>query len=182
MQANKHVGKPVKEQRKTNESQQERRIVRIADTDLDGSKKVKDLLRTIPGISFSYSNALMHALNIPYDMKLQDMGEKELNELKGALSDPFKYKIPHWMFNWRKDEETGLDYHLLSNDLKSKTTMQIQKIKTSRSYRGYRHSFNYKMRGQKVKSRGANFHGRVGSSLGVIKKKGQPQAGTGNKK
>ncbi len=177
MQANKHAGKPVKEpQRKTVELQ-ERKIVRIADTDLDGSKKVKDLLRSITGISFSYSNALIRALNIPGDKKLQDMDEKELKELKEALSDPFKYKLPHWIFNWRRDEETGSDYHLLSNDLKSKTTMRIQKIKTSRSYRGYRHSFNYKLRGQKVKSRGANFHGRVGSSLGVVKKKEQPQAG-----
>ncbi len=176
MQANKHAVKPVKEQKK-NVEMQERKIVRIADTDLDGSKRVKDLLRSITGISFSYSNALMRALNIPKDKKLQDMNEKELNELKEALSDPFKYKLPHWLFNWRRDEETGLDYHLLSNDIKSKTTMHIQQIKTSRSYRGYRHSFNYKLRGQRVKSRGANFHGRVGSSLGVVRKKEQPQAG-----
>ncbi|MCL5420501.1 MAG: 30S ribosomal protein S13 [Candidatus Parvarchaeota archaeon] len=177
MQANKHSGKPVKEQQKKAVDMQERKIVRIADTDLDGSKKVKDLLRSITGISFSYSNALMKALKIPDGKKLQDMDEKELNELKDALSDPFKYKLPHWIFNWRKDEETGLNYHLLSNELKSKTTMHIQKIKTSRSYRGYRHSFNYKLRGQRVKSRGSNVHGRIGSSLGVIKKKAQPQAG-----
>ncbi|EFD92694.1 MAG: ribosomal protein S13 [Candidatus Parvarchaeum acidophilus ARMAN-5] len=177
MQANKHAVKSVKgEQEKKPVDMQERRIVRIADTDLDGSKAVKDLLRSIPGISFSYSNALMKVLNIPKGKKLQDLDEKELNTLKEALSDPFKYKIPHWLFNWRRDDETGLDYHLLSNDLRSKTTMRIQKIKTSRSYRGYRHSFNYKLRGQKVKSRGANVHGRVGSSLGVVKKK-QAQQG-----
>ncbi len=178
MQGIKRTAKPVKEPQKKAVDTQERRIVRIADTDLDGSRKVKDLLRSITGISFSYANALMKVLNISDDKKLQDLNEKELTELKEAFSDPFKYKIPHWMFNWRKDEATGLDYHLLSNDLRSKITMHIQDIKTSRSYRGYRHSFNYKLRGQKVKSRGANFHGRVGSSLGVIKKK-QPQAGSG---
>jgi len=176
MQANKHSNKPAKEPQKKAADMQERKIVRIADTDLDGSKKVRDLLRSITGISFSYSNALMKVLKIPEEKKLQDLDEKQLNELKEALSNPFKYKIPHWLFNWRRDEETGLDYHILSNELRSKTTLQIQKIKTSRSYRGYRHSFNYKMRGQKVRSRGANFHGRVGSSLGVIKKKEQPQA------
>ena len=176
MQANKHSSKPVKEPQKKPADMQERKIVRIADTDLDGSRKVRDLLRSITGISFSYSNALMRALKIPDDKKLQDMDSKELDELKEALNNPFKYKIPHWIFNWRRDESTGLDSHLLSNELKSKTTMHIQKIKTSRSYRGYRHSFNYKLRGQKVKSRGANFHGRVGSSLGVIKKKEQPQS------
>ncbi len=178
MQANKHSAKPVKELKKPEKQDlQERKIVRIADTDLDGSKKVKDLLRSIVGISFSYSNALMKALKISDDKKLQDLSEKELNELKEALNDPFKYKIPYWLFNWRKDETTGLNAHLLSNELKSKITMHIQQIKSSRSYRGYRHSFNYKMRGQKVKSRGANFYGRVGSSLGVIKKKEQSQTG-----
>ncbi|EEZ92901.1 MAG: ribosomal protein S13 [Candidatus Parvarchaeum acidiphilum ARMAN-4] len=177
MQANKPGNKPVKETQKKPVDMQERKIVRIADTDLDGSKKVKDLLRSITGIGFSYSNALMKVLKIPEGEKLQDLDEKQLNELKEALSNPFKYKLPHWLFNWRRDETTGLDYHLLSNELRSKTTMQIQKIKTSRSYKGYRHSFSYKLRGQKVRSRGANVHGRVGSSLGVVRKKEQPKAG-----
>ena len=73
---------------------QERKIVRIADTDLDGSKKVKDLLRSITGIGFAYSNALMKVLKIPEGEKPQDLDEKQLNELKEALSNPFKYKLP----------------------------------------------------------------------------------------
>ena len=78
--------------------------------------------------------------------------------------------LPDWLYNWRRDDTTGLDYHLLSTELRSKMTMHIQNIKNSRSYRGYRHSFNYKMRGQRVRSRGANFRGRVGGTVGVSKK------------
>ncbi len=153
----------------------ERRIIRIADTDLDGSNKVKDALRSITGISFSFSNAIMKTLKIEDSKKLQDLDEKSISELKELIKDPHKFKIPAWLYNWRKDQTTGLDYHLLSNDLKSKITMNIQSIKSSRSYRGYRHSFNYKMRGQRVRSRGANFRGRVGGTIGVSRAKVQQQ-------
>ncbi len=160
----------------------ERRIIRVADTDLDGSNRVKDSLRSITGISFSFANAVMKTLKIDDSTKLQDLDEKALNDLKDLIKNPHKFNIPSWLYNWRRDLETGLDYHLLSNDLKSKMTMNIQGIKSSRSYRGYRHSFNYKMRGQKVRSRGASFKGRVGGTIGVARKAPTASAPAAGKK
>jgi Ribosomal protein S13 len=108
-----------------------------------------------------------------------------MEKLRDVMHDPHKNGIPDWMYNWRRDETTGADSHLIGNDLKSKSTLHIQMIKATRSYRGYRHSFNYKLRGQRVKSRGANFKGRVGTSLGVTKKtaaqQAQPSAGESKK-
>lgn len=148
----------------------EKRIIRIADTDIDGSKKIKDALRLINGIGFAYANAIIRVLNIPEAKKLQDLDEPMMEKLRDAMKEPHKNGIPNWMYNWRRDENTGADSHLIGNDLKSKHALHIQMIKTTRSYKGYRHSFNYKLRGQRVKSRGANFKGRVGTSLGVTKK------------
>ncbi len=161
----------------------ERKIIRIADTDLNGDKKVGDALRDIHGVSFSFSNAVMRVLGIEYNKKLQEIDDNTLSKLKEALYDPKKYNIPVWLCNWRKDEHSGLDYHYVGNELKSKVTLHIQNIKSSRTYRGYRHSFNYKLRGQRVKSRGANTRGRIGSTMGVTKKTAQQQqAGTEEKK
>ncbi|MCL4399288.1 30S ribosomal protein S13 [Candidatus Parvarchaeota archaeon] len=154
----------------------EKKIIRLADSDLDGSKKVRDTLRSIYGISFAYANAIIRAINISGNEKLQDLDQQTTDKLKDVLSDPKKYGIPHWLYNWQKDENTGEDMHLVGSELKSKHTMHIQLIKSSGSYRGYRHSFNYKMRGQRVKSRGANFRGRIGTTVGVTKKAAQQAA------
>jgi small subunit ribosomal protein S13 len=148
----------------------ERRIIRIADTDIEGNKKLQDALRAIDGLSFSFANAIIKVLGIPGTKRLQDIDEQGMIKLKAILHDPRGNGIPDWMFNWRRDETTGSSIHLLGNDLKSKSALHIQMIKTTRSYLGYRHSFNYKLRGQRVRSRGANFKGRIGSPLGVTKK------------
>ena len=148
----------------------ERRIIRIADTDLDGSKKLQDSLRLIDGLSFSFANAIIKVLGIPGTKKLQDIDEQGITKLKAILHDPRGNGIPDWMFNWRRDETTGSSAHLLGNDLKAKYTLHIQMLKSTKSYLGYRHSFNYKLRGQRVRSRGANVRGRLGPTLGVTKK------------
>jgi small subunit ribosomal protein S13 len=171
MQGNKitiKAPKPV--QQKSTEAVAEKRIIRIADTDIDGSKKIRDALRLINGISFAYANAVINVLGVDGNKKLQDFDSTTIEKLKEILYDPHKNGIPEWMYNWRRDENTGANSHIIGNDLKSKQTLHIQLIKASRSYRGYRHSFNYKLRGQRVKSRGANFKGRVGNAIGVTKK------------
>jgi small subunit ribosomal protein S13 len=170
MQNNKPVQKGPAVQQSRPQPEGERRIIRIADTDIDGSKELKDALRLITGIGFSFANAIVKSIGVNGEKKLQDLSGEELDKLKNAMKNPHSAGVPGWMYNWRRDETTGLDVHLIGNELKSKHTLHIQEIKTSRSYRGYRHSFNYKLRGQRVKSRGANFKGRVGSTLGVTKK------------
>lgn len=181
MQVEKTSGKAQRQQQK--QQPQDRKIIRIADTDIDGNKKVSDALREIKGVGFSYSNAILKVLNIDGSKHLQDIDGPSMEKLKDALKNPMKFGIPSWVLNWRRDETTGSDYHFISTDLRSRMAMHIQALKDSRSYRGYRHSFSYKLRGQRVKSRGANFKGRVGRSLGVTKKTAQqqqkPAAGAG---
>ncbi len=168
-----HINKPPQKTEKPAIKQEigpERKIVRIADTDLDGSEKLSDSLRKIYGISFAYASGIINVMGIQGSTKLQDLDNAALEKLKDVLFNPQKYGMPRWLYNWRRDQATGSDKHILGNELKSKLTLHIQMIKNSRSYRGYRHSFNYKLRGQRVKSRGANFKGRIGTSLGVTKK------------
>jgi ribosomal protein S13 len=53
--------------------------------------------------------------------------------------------------------------------------MDVESLKAKRCYRGVRHIHSYKVRGQRTRSRGANVRGRVGSTVGVVKKKIMPQ-------
>lgn len=82
------------------------------------------------------------------------------------------------MFNRRKDSETGKDVHVLAADLAFKTKTDIDSAKEIRSWRGYRHAYSLKVRGQRTKTTG-----RAGKALGVKKKtlQGKPSAPAGGK-
>ena len=72
--------------------------------------------------------------------------------------------------------------HLLSADLAFKTKTDIDEAKEIRSWRGYRHAYGLKVRGQRTKTTG-----RAGKALGVKKKTlmqkpgGAPQLKEANK-
>ncbi|HLN90081.1 MAG TPA: 30S ribosomal protein S13, partial [Candidatus Binatia bacterium] len=59
----------------------------------------------------------------------------------------------------------GKDSHILSADLALKIKTDIDGAKEIRSWRGYRHAYSLKVRGQRTKTTG-----RAGKALGVKKK------------
>ncbi len=160
-------------QKKQVKEEKEHKIFRIGDEDLPGDVSIRNVLRKIYGVSFSYSNAIIRALNLDPNSVLQNLDENTLNKIKDALYNPKNYGIPEWLYNWRKELETGRDMHYIGSELRMKSNLNIQNIKLSGSFRGVRHQFNYKLRGQRTRSRGANFRGRVGATVGVIRKKEQ---------
>ena len=60
---------------------------------------------------------------------------------------------------------TGKDTHLISSELIFRTKKDIDLAKEIKSWRGYRHAYGLKVRGQRTKTTG-----RAGKSLGVKKK------------
>lgn len=170
--------KPVKKvkgpEKASAEPSEEIKIIRIAESDLKGNQKLEHALTKIKGIGWSYARALRKATGLE-NKKLGDLSEAELNKVKDAISNPVNYGIPAWLFNKQKDPVRGTNYHLLSSDLRLSNRMDIESLKKIKCYRGVRHFFNYKVRGQRTRSRGANVKGRVGSTVGVVKKKQAPQ-------
>ncbi|RLG17601.1 30S ribosomal protein S13 [Nanoarchaeota archaeon] len=129
-----------------------RHIVRIAGTDLDGSKPVYIALKGIKGVSFMFSNAVAKALNIDRRKRLGELSEKEIQKIEEALSNPIKYGIPPFLLNRRKDYATGEDKHLVSSDLELTQDMDIKRLQKIKSYRGIRHALHLPVRGQRTKS------------------------------
>lgn len=155
------------------ESKELKKIIRIAEADLDGSKKIEHALISIKGVSWAYAHALRKALGFK-NIKLGDLSESEIEKIKEALKNPQKFGIPSFLYNRRKDIKTGKDMHLFSSELTLAQKMDIKRLKSIKCYRGIRHMFNYKVRGQRTRSRGANVRGRVGVTVGVIRKKTKP--------
>lgn len=146
-------------------SQEFRHIVRIMGSDSPGTLKTFYALKQIKGISTSLSNAVLKKAGVNPDLRVGFITESDITKIEDVIRDPAKYGLPSWLFNRRKDSETGKDSHILSADLIFKVKTDIDQDKEIRSWRGYRHAYSLKVRGQRTKTTG-----RAGKALGVKKK------------
>ena len=146
-------------------SQEFRHILRIAGSDVAGTLKTVYALTEIKGISISLSNAILRKANVNPDLRVGFLTESDIYRIEDIIEDPSKHNIPVWLFNRRKDAETGKDIHLTTAELVLKTKTDIEQAKEIRSWRGYRHAYGLKVRGQHTKTTG-----RAGKALGVKKK------------
>jgi small subunit ribosomal protein S13 len=146
-------------------SREFRHIIRITDTDVDGALKVPYALRKIKGVSLSLANAILKKAGINPETRAGFLTEAEVEKIEDIIKEPTRYGIPSWLLNRRKDFETGRDLHLISADLTLRTKMDIEHEKELKSWRGYRHAYGLKVRGQRTKTTG-----RSGKALGVKKK------------
>jgi small subunit ribosomal protein S13 len=92
----------------------------------------------------------------------------EVEKIEDVIKNPTSYGVPKWLLNRRKDMETGKDLHLLGTDLIVQTKDDIDQMKKIRSWKGFRHSYGLKVRGQRTKTTG-----RAGKAMGVKKKQVQ---------
>ena len=146
-------------------SEEFRHRLRIIDTDVDGTLKVSYALAKIKGVGPSLADAMLRKTGIGSDKRAGFLTEAEIDRLEELIKDPAKGGLPSWLFNRRKEQETGKDTHLISSDLVLRTKMDIDKMKEIKSWRGYRHAYGLKVRGQRTKTTG-----RAGKALGVKKK------------
>lgn len=153
-------------------SQEYRYIVRIVGTDVQGTLKTSYAVAHIKGISISLANAIIKKAGVNPDLRVGLLSDSDIAKIENAIRDPASYGIPSWMFNRRKDIETGKDLHVLGADLAFKIKTDIDSAKEIKSWRGYRHAYSLKVRGQRTKTTG-----RQGKSLGVKKKALQAKAG-----
>jgi small subunit ribosomal protein S13 len=145
-------------------SSEYRHILRIAGKDIDGSKKSIVALSSIRGLGDNYSQVLLQSLNISPSIRVGYLTENEIQEIEVAVRDPSKIKMPSWYLNRRADMDTGSDTHLITSDLEFAITNDINREKSVMSWRGYRHMFGLRVRGQHTRTTG-----RRGSAVGVKK-------------
>ena len=142
-----------------------RHITRIVDTDLEGTLKVTHAISKIRGIGINTADALVKKAGVEPDQRLGFLPEQDLKKLEDMIRNPTKHGFPNWLFNRQKDLETGKDIHLIGSDLVLTTKTDIDNMKASKSWKGYRHSYGLKTRGQRTKTTG-----RKGKAIGVKKK------------
>ena len=147
-----------------------RHIVRIANVDLPGNKQIRFALTKIKGIGINFADALCQVNGIKRTAKAGTLTEEEIKKLDDTLKNLDKAPLPHWLFNRRKDYETGEDRHLIGGELTFVQENDIKRSKKIKCYRGVRHQLGLPVRGQRTKS---NFRKNKGKVVGVMRKKVQ---------
>ncbi len=153
-----------------------RYIVRIVNKDLDGNISIYRALMGLKGVGHRFSHIVSQVFEnetgISSSTSLGDMPEEMDKKLEEIVLNPEKHGVPQWVFNRRKDFDSGKTVHLLMNDLDFSYRQDFQRLMQIKSYRGLRHSWGLPTRGQKTKS---SFRKR-GAVVGVMKKELKPAA------
>ncbi len=159
-----HAKKPVKEEKETF-----RGIVRIAGKDVKGQVSLQRALCAVRGISHTLAMAagaaIHRELSIDPRGRVGDLTEAQIEKIDKVLFSLQDHGVPAYMLNRRSDFASGLDRHVIMNDLIFEGTQDVDREKKSFSWKGYRHTFGQKVRGQKTRNTG-----RTGMAVGVLRK------------
>ena len=145
-------------------SSQYENLIRILGNDIPGEKKTLIGLTQIRGIGYMFANAMLQILKINPDSKIGTLSPEHVSSIEKMIQDPQSADFPTWFLNRRKDVETGDDVHLVTSDIAFNIRNDIEREKGVFSWRGYRHMYGLKVRGQRTRC-----SGRKGGAVGVAK-------------
>ncbi len=144
-------------------------IVRLANTNLDGTRSAVYALSNIKGIGYRTAEILLKKMNIPRNVKLGELDDSKIEEIKEAMERRYNEFYPTWTLNHQKDIQTGENLMKVGPDLGVALQDDINRMKRTRSYKGMRHEKGKKVRGQRTRS-----NGRKGLAVGVVKRREGP--------
>ncbi len=141
-----------------------RYIVRMANTDLDGTRSVAYSLTAVKGVGIRVAEAVADLAGVSKTERLGNLSEQQTDKFEEILGNMGEL-TPHWMVNRPKDWDSGVDLHVFGADVDVRLRDDINRMKMIRCYKGVRHEGGQKVRGQRTRS-----NGRTGLTVGVVKK------------
>ncbi|MDD2655908.1 MAG: 30S ribosomal protein S13 [Candidatus ainarchaeum sp.] len=146
-----------------------RGIVRIAGKDIKGGVKLMKGLLRVRGVSHTtskiFANIISEELGITPNEKVGKLSDEQIEKVDKILTSIHTRNVPAYLLNRRKDPDTGKDVHVIMNDLAFTQRQDIEREKKLYTWKGYRHSYGKKVRGQRTRNTG-----RKGMALGVMRK------------
>ena len=111
-------------------------------------------LTEIRGIGYMFANTILNILKIDPNQRIGYLSSEQILSIESIIKNPSGSNFPSWFLNRRKDVETGEDKHLITSDIAFAVRNDVEREKTSGSWRGYRHMFGLKVRGQRTRCTG----------------------------
>ena len=139
-------------------------LIRILGNDIPGERKTLIGLTQIRGLGYMFANSILQILKINPDSRIGTLSQEQVSSIEKIIQDPKSTNFPTWFLNRQKDVETGDDMHLLTSDIAFNIRNDVEREKGVFSWRGYRHMYGLKVRGQRTRC-----SGRKGGAVGVAK-------------
>jgi len=152
-----------------------RYIVRLVNTDLDGTRPTALALTGVHGVGLRIAETACRLSNVSPSEMIGNLPEATVEGLEATLG-ALPTHMPAWMTNHPREPVLGESPHLIGPDLDARRRDDINVMKMVRSYRGVRHERGQKVRGQRTRS-----NGRTGMAAGVIKKAAKEAAAAAGK-
>ena len=123
-------------------------MVYILNVNLKGSSKVLHSISKLYGFGIHLSNLMLNDLNIGYNCRIK------------YLNHTTVIKIIKWV------EKNKI---VIESSLKQKITLDINKLKYIKTYRGLRHIYNLPVRGQRTKTNASSVKRKTILNVNKIK-------------
>ena len=123
-------------------------MVYILNVNLKGSSKVLHSISKLYGFGIHLSNLMLNDLNIGYNCRIKDLNHTTV------------IKIIKWV------EKNKI---VIESSLKQKITLDINKLKHVKTYRGLRHIYNLPVRGQRTKTNASSVKRKTILNVNKIK-------------
>jgi small subunit ribosomal protein S13 len=153
-------------------------IKRIAGKDVSGDYKLEKALLRVRGIGKSLNSAvaslISKKLGLSKDTQVGDLNDEQIENIDKIVMNLHQHGLPSFMLNRRKDYSEGSDKHVIMNDLIFANKQDVDRDKNVYTWKGYRHAYSQKVRGQRTRNTG-----RVGMTVGVLRKAVLAQAKAG---
>lgn len=154
-----------------------RGIVRVAGRDLKGQFKIGRAIASIKGMGLNVgqivAGIVVEKMKLTPKTMIGELSEDQIRQLEQILSHPEAHGVPLFMLNRQREVASGETRHLLATDLGFAVKQDIEHDKDIYTWRGYRHAYGQKVRGQHTRSTG-----RSGMTVGVMRKAILAKAGT----
>lgn len=161
--------KPMPQEKNEDVDTNLRGIVRIAGKDLHGKVLLKRALMRVTGIgnnlSVSVAALIDKELHISPNIMVGELSDEQIENIDKLLFNIAQYSLPAYLLNHRTDVLDGTNKHHVMTDLMFNTAQDIEREKRAYSWKGYRHAYGQKVRGQKTRNTG-----RTGMAVGVLRK------------
>lgn len=77
-------------------------IIRMFNTNIDGSKRVVEAITQVRGMGKRIADAICKRTGVNPSKRAGELSESELALLQEGVSNPAKFNIPEWMLNHQK--------------------------------------------------------------------------------
>jgi small subunit ribosomal protein S13 len=141
-----------------------RYIVRVANSDLDGTRPTALALTGVRGVGLRVAEVACRLAEVKASEMIGNLPESTVEGIENTLNH-LTTSVPAWMVNHHREPIAGESPHYIGPDLETRRRDDINLMKMVRSYRGVRHERGQKVRGQRTRS-----NGRTGMAAGVLKK------------